>query len=155
MQKWVNVKLAIHSISVLILSFILIYFIDINTNWLIVIISSLLITLVINQTTFLSLKNEQLVVIKKVLIFIPVFKRRIKLPEINELSFYKNVMNDVDFEGAIISKIIIGSYFYESNYGFFVKYNNKAYESDIHLSESKIESLKSELKNKLGDNIIS
>lgn len=88
------------------------------------------------------------------MIFIPVFKRRIKLSEINELLFYENVKNDVDFEGAIISKLIIGSYFYESKYGFCVKYS-KEYESDIHLSESKIERLKFELKNKLGDNIIS
>lgn len=161
MQNKLNAKITTHYILVIIISCVFMFFIEISINWLLVIIGSLLSTLIVNQTIFLSLKDDQLIITKNLLLFIPVFKRKINLSEIKELSFYDNVMSDVDFEnyvdfeGAIIPKLIIGSYFYKSNYVFFVKYNNKDYESDIHLSDIKINKLKTELRTKLGDTIIS
>lgn len=156
MQRNVNTKIVLHWILIILLSLIVIFFIELNSKVVLIFTSLMISTLVINQLTFISINKNQLVIVSKILFIIPVSIKRIDISAIKELSFIDYTANEfeVDFEGAVISKLITGKYFYESKYGVRLLYENKEYESNVCISENNLKSIKSALKEMLDNRFV-
>ena len=147
MKAGLNIKIGIHWLIVL-LSIVFLQFIDINQKAYIILIAFLLSTLVFNQATYLSVRKERLVLIKRILFFIPVFWKSYELSEIKKISFVETLPEDfkVNFEGTIVSKIITGSYFYDSKWKINIElFCNEILESDLSLLDRDVKRLEKKL----------
>jgi len=112
-----------------------------------VIIAFLIGTIFFNSISTIELKEQQIVLSKKILFFIPLSIKKVDVQNIQEISFLTNEdYFENDFEGSIVSKFITGEFFYESKNKVYIKTDNDEIETDICLSDSKYEELKQNIK---------
>ena len=141
MQEGLNIKIIIHWLSVLLLA-ICLYLINIDKNILIILIAFLFATLIYNQSTFIRVNEKRLILIKRILFIVPVYRKSFNLSDIKEISFVADTCSYIDFEGVIISKLVVGSYFYDSKWKIHIKNErNQILESDTSLSDKSVNRL--------------
>ncbi len=120
MRTGVSTKIIFHWMLVILITGSLLYYIEINTKGFLIIIGLLLLTLILNRTTYLKLKNGRLIITKKNFLFIPTFKLSVDINKLDNLTIidYRNSIPEdarwfVDFEAVIIVDILTGTYFYK------------------------------------------
>ena len=149
-----NNKIIIHCILVTLVIGILIYYFQINTPFLLFLIGFLLLTLILNRTTYLNLKDGKLIITKTMFLFIPTLQLSIDLNKIDKLTIIdtRNKNDDdvrlyVDFEAGIIVDILTGTYFYKPTFTLFVSLEqNKVTEIEINILKKDMTKFKKELK---------
>ena len=149
-----NNKIIIHCILVTLVIGILIYYIEINTPFLLFLIGFLLLTLLLNRTTYLNLKDGKLIITKTIFLFIPTLQLSIDLNRIDKLTIIDTRNKDdedvrlyVDFEAGIIVDILTGTYFYKPTFTLFVSLEqNKVTEIEINTQKKDMTKFKKELK---------
>ena len=149
MRTRINNKIIIHWILVIIISVSLFLFIEINEQLLGILIGLSITTLIFNQTTHLYLKENQFRILKTNFLFFPSFRRSFDLATLREISIVDyNEDELIDFEGAIIPKILTGSFFYEPKYKLNIITNNKdVIELKVNIEKNDMLKMNRELKN--------
>ena len=117
-----SIKIILHWILVVIVSVLLLYYIE-NKSILCISLCLLIMSLIFNRTVYLILKTDSLLLIKTNFLFIPTFKLSFKIDDIISLSLidYKyidisNSRKNVEFEAVVIVEVITGTFFYKPNY---------------------------------------
>ncbi|MCD4835096.1 MAG: hypothetical protein K8R31_14960 [Bacteroidales bacterium] len=155
MRAEVSTKIIFHWILMILIIGLLAYFIEINTIVFSILISLFLLTLILNRTTYLNLKNGQLIITKKNFLFIPTFKLSIDINKIDKLTIinYRNSIPEytrrfVDFEAVIIVEILTGTYFYKPTNKLIIDLGqNNLIEIEINVQRKR--KIKQKLKKKL------
>ncbi len=120
MRAGVSTKIIFHWILVILIIGLLAYFIEMATIVFSILIGLFLLTLILNRTTYLNLKDAQLIITKKNFLFIPTFKLSVDINKLDNLIIidYRNSIPEdacwfMDFEAVIIVEILTGTYFYK------------------------------------------
>ena len=149
-----NKKIIFHWILVISVIGLLVSYIEINTTWVLILISFFVLTLILNRTTYLNLKNGQLIISKKSFLVIPTFKLSIDLNKIDKFTMidsrddnYEDTRMFVDFEAGIIVDILTGIYFYKPTYTLIIASGqNNLTEIKINTQKKDVIKIEQELK---------
>ena len=157
MRTGINTKIIVHWILVILVTGTLFFFIEFNKGLFGVLIGFSITTLIFNQTTYLYLRENQFMIIKKNFLFLPTYRKMFDLTTIKEISMEDNNAVDlfIDFEGAIIPKILTGSFFYESKYILsIISDQDEVIEIKVNIPERDMTKMKQELRIKLKNKFI-
>ena len=120
MQEGLNIKIIIHWLGIL-MTITFLSFIHIDKTVLIIISTFLITTLIYNQVTFIKINSN----------------------EINKILFVADNCSYLDFEGAIITQLVTGSYFYDSKWKIqIITGQNQILESETSLSDKNVKKIK-------------
>ena len=129
---------------------VLLWFIEVNTFGFSILIGLLLLTLILNRTTFIQIENVALKISKRNFLFFPSYQFTIELDSIKAITFQDKGVNipgmeviSTDFEGALIIDLLTGAYFYRPR--FIVSIHSKQDKiTEIKLNTAKSEVMKLE-----------
>lgn len=125
---------------------VLLWFIEVNTFGFSILIGLLLLTLILNRTTFIQIENGALKISKRNFLFFPSYQFTIELDSIKEIRFQDKGVNipgmetiSTDIEGALLIDLLTGAYFYRPR--FILSIHSK----QEKLTEIKVNTSKSEI----------
>ncbi|MFK5856483.1 MAG: hypothetical protein QM503_10160 [Bacteroidota bacterium] len=148
-----NNSIIFHWILVIVLIIILIINIQINVFGFSIIIGLLLLTLIINRTTYICFEKNKLKIIKKNFLFIPTYTKTVELDSIVILEL-EEYINEISFSRATIElelfiSFLGGFFFYLPRFKLSINSNQKIEEIEINTSRKEISVLELKLKHEL------
>lgn len=157
-----NNKIVMHWIIVTPIIGLLLTFIKINTIGFTILIGLLFLTLVLNRTTYINVKNDFLLITKNHFLFFPTFRFSINLNLIENITIM-DAGADIpgtdsvsDFDTALLIDLLTGIYFYKPRFKVSIlSKQKKLTEIEINTSKSDLLKIKAAIKPTLKDRLIS
>ena len=152
MKTGTSTKIIFHWILVTLMIVLMLYYIEINPFGFLIIIGLLLLTLILNRTSYLNIKDGRLIITKKNFLFIPTFKLSIDSNKVDNLSIIdyrdstrENTRLFADFKTKVIVDILTGTYFYKPTNKLVIDLGQNNL-NEIEINTQRRRKIKQELK---------